>query len=43
MGEIAVISEVDGRQIGNGAMGPVTENISALFQKLTETEGISIF
>lgn len=39
MGELATVSEVDGRLIGSGKLGPVTERLSALFRGLTEREG----
>jgi branched-chain amino acid aminotransferase len=42
MGEIAPVVEVDGRRIGNGAMGPMTARLSDLFGKLTACEGESV-
>lgn len=32
------VGEIDGRQIGSGEMGPVTERIRGLYKKLIETE-----
>ncbi len=39
MGELATVSEVDGRAIGSGKAGPMTERLSQLFRELTEREG----
>lgn len=39
MGELATVSEVDGRQIGNGQLGPFTKRLSGLFRDLTSREG----
>ena len=39
MGEIAPVVKVDGRTIGAGKAGPVTERLSALFAELTATAG----
>lgn len=39
MGELAPVTKVDGRPIGDAAMGPVTARLSALFKTLTESEG----
>jgi branched-chain amino acid aminotransferase len=39
MGELATVSEVDGRTIGRGKMGPTTERLSQLFRELTAYEG----
>jgi branched-chain amino acid aminotransferase len=39
MGELAAVTQVDGRQIGNGQPGPVTQRLSALFRELTAREG----
>jgi branched-chain amino acid aminotransferase len=35
MGELAAVVRVDGRTIGNGAVGPLTERLSGLFGELT--------
>ena len=42
MGELATISNVDGRTIGDGAVGPMTNRISALYAQLTAREGVQV-
>jgi branched-chain amino acid aminotransferase len=42
MGELAPVLRVDGRTIGDGQPGPVTQQLSALFRELTEREGEEI-
>jgi branched-chain amino acid aminotransferase len=39
MGELAAITTVDGRTIGDGRVGPVTRRLTALFRALTAREG----
>lgn len=39
MGELAAVVEVDGRMIGEGVLGPMTQRLSKLFAELTATEG----
>ena len=39
MGELAAVTKVDGRQIGDGQPGPLTRRLSALFRDLTAREG----
>jgi len=39
MGELSPVLEVDGRTIGDGAIGPLTQQLQALFRARTETEG----
>lgn len=39
MGELAGVTKVDGRTIGNGRVGTTTEHLSALFGELTRKEG----
>jgi branched-chain amino acid aminotransferase len=39
MGELAAVTKVDGRTIGNGEPGPMTTRLTALFKELTEREG----
>lgn len=39
MGELAPVVKVDGRLIGTGAAGPMTQRLTQLFRRLTETEG----
>ncbi len=42
MGELAPVVKVDGRTIGNGKTGPMTEKLSALYTELTSTQGEEI-
>ncbi|MCZ6698030.1 MAG: aminotransferase class IV, partial [Planctomycetota bacterium] len=42
MGEVAAVVRVDGRPIGDGKTGPVTERLGGLFQALTRTEGVVV-
>lgn len=42
MGELTPVVDVDGRPIGDGKPGPMTARLSALFAKLTATEGVSV-
>jgi branched-chain amino acid aminotransferase len=42
MGELAPVVELDGRRIGNGEMGAMTERLSQLFRELTEREGVPV-
>ncbi len=39
MGELVPITKVDGRTIGSGSIGPLTERVRGLFAELTKTEG----
>ena len=39
MGELAAVTRIDGRPIGNGEAGPVTRQLSACFGELTAREG----
>ncbi|MFM8845829.1 MAG: aminotransferase class IV [Gammaproteobacteria bacterium] len=39
MGELAAVNKIDGRQIGEGSVGPVTSRLSALFRERTRSEG----
>jgi len=39
MGELAAVTKVDGREIGNGRPGPVAARLSVLFHELTAREG----
>jgi branched-chain amino acid aminotransferase len=39
MGELAPVTTIDGRRIGTGETGPVTERLMALFRELTAMEG----
>lgn len=42
MGELATVAELDGRIIGSGEIGEMTQKISELFRELTESEGLQI-
>jgi branched-chain amino acid aminotransferase len=39
MGELAAVTRVDGRVIGDGKPGPVTQALSGLFREMTRREG----
>jgi branched-chain amino acid aminotransferase len=39
MGELAAVTRVDGRQIGDGRPGPMTQQLTSLFRELTAREG----
>lgn len=39
MGELAAVLAVDGRKIGTGAAGEMTQRLSGLFRELTKNEG----
>ena len=43
MGELAAVTRIDGRTIGDGARGAMTERLSALFADETASSGYSIF
>jgi len=43
MGELAGITELDGRPIGDGTIGPITQRLSDLYATETATEGYPIF
>ena len=42
MGELATVAELDGRVIGSGEMGAMTQKISTLFRALTEHDGTQV-
>jgi branched-chain amino acid aminotransferase len=39
MGELAGVTKIDGRTIGNGEVGPMTKRLSELYRRRTETQG----
>jgi branched-chain amino acid aminotransferase len=39
MGELAAVTTIDGRTIGDGRVGPMTRRLTALFRELTAREG----
>jgi branched-chain amino acid aminotransferase len=43
MGELAAITKIDTRQIGDGKVGPITKRLSDLYAERTATEGIQVF
>lgn len=42
MGELAAVTKVDGRTIGNGQPGPMTQRLSRLFGERTRSEGVVV-
>ncbi len=42
MGEIAPVVEVDGRAIGSGERGPLTDRLCERFEALTAAEGVAV-
>lgn len=42
MGELAPVVVVDGRVVGNGKTGPMTDRLSTLFGELTRTTGVEV-
>jgi branched-chain amino acid aminotransferase len=42
MGELAPVTKVDGRTIGDGQPGPMTRRLSELFGALTRSEGVPV-
>ncbi len=42
MGELSHVIELDGRQIGDGVLGPVTSQLQALYAQKTSSEGVEI-
>jgi branched-chain amino acid aminotransferase len=42
MGELAAVTRLDNRQIGNGKVGPMTKRLSDLYTKRTATEGVQV-
>lgn len=41
--EIVPVVEVDGRPVGNGKPGPVTDRVLAAFRELTRREGVPVY
>ena len=39
MGELAAVTKIDGRTIGDGRVGPMTQRLTELFRELTPREG----
>ncbi len=42
MGELAGVTRIDGRAIGDGAVGPTTRRLSELYRELTCSEGVPV-
>jgi branched-chain amino acid aminotransferase len=42
MGELAAITKIDNRQIGDGKVGPITKRLSDLYAQRTATEGVEV-
>jgi branched-chain amino acid aminotransferase len=42
MGELAAVTRVDSRQIGAGAVGPMTRRLTEMFRQLTSTVGVRV-
>jgi branched-chain amino acid aminotransferase len=42
MGELAGVTRVDGRTIGDGEVGPITRKLSAMYVNLTAAEGVRV-
>jgi branched-chain amino acid aminotransferase len=42
MGELAGVTRIDGRTIGDGQIGPATRRLSELYRELTRSEGVRV-
>ena len=42
MGELAAVTKIDNRQIGDGKVGPMTKRLSDLYARRTAVEGIQV-
>ena len=42
MGELAAVTKIDNRQIGDGNVGPMTKRLSDLYAKRTASEGVQV-
>jgi branched-chain amino acid aminotransferase len=42
MGELAAVTRLDNRQIGDGKVGPMTKRLSDLYAKRTASEGVQV-
>ena len=42
MGELAAVTRLDNRQIGDGQVGPITKRLSGLYAKRTASEGVQV-
>src|SRR5213078_3786202 len=42
MGELAAVTKIDNRQIGDGTVGPMTKRLSDLYTRHTATQGVQV-
>lgn len=42
MGELSPVVKIDGREVGDGEVGPVTKRLQSAYKKLTEGSGVPI-
>jgi branched-chain amino acid aminotransferase len=42
MGELAAVTKIDSRQIGDGKVGPMTKRLSELYAQRTASEGVQV-
>src|SRR5437764_9904751 len=42
MGELAAVTKIDNRQIGDGSVGPITKRLSDLYARRTTSEGVQV-
>src|SRR5467141_3722260 len=42
MGELAAVTKIDNRQIGDGKVGPMTKRLSDLYARRTASEGVQV-
>jgi branched-chain amino acid aminotransferase len=42
MGELAAVTSIDGKTIGRAEVGPMTQQLSALYRQRTENEGVQM-
>jgi branched-chain amino acid aminotransferase len=42
MGELAAVTKIDGRQIGDGSVGPMTRRLSKVYAQRTSNEGVQV-
>jgi branched-subunit amino acid aminotransferase/4-amino-4-deoxychorismate lyase len=42
MGELAAVTKIDNRVIGDGKVGPMTQRLSDLYAQRTATEGVQV-
>ena len=42
MGELAAVTKIDNRQIGDGKVGPMTKRLSELYAKRTVSQGVQV-